>query len=92
MGLKCKADRIVDPRSHARQYTKKSVRVLAALQGSEQVPPATRLGAAIAMLDRGWGKPVAAIEVSGQVTLLDCFNALAEREAAQDGADEGTIH
>ena len=45
-------------RSMARGYTAKCVQVLAGLMTNEQTPPNTRVQAAMALLDRGWGKPV----------------------------------
>ena len=49
--------------------------------------PTAAVAACKELLDRGWGKSVAPIELSGTVTLVDVFSALAAREAAQDEAD-----
>ena len=76
--------KLKDIRSLARTHTATAINTLAGITRSEDIAPAARVAAATALLDRGWGKPVAAIEVSGQVSLLDCFAALAEREAARD--------
>ncbi len=46
--------------------------------------PTAAVAACKELLDRGWGKSVAAVELSGTVSLLDCFAALAAREAATD--------
>src|SRR5262249_930406 len=43
--------------SLAREQTEKSINTIVALRDNENVPPSVRLAAAIALLDRGWGKP-----------------------------------
>jgi hypothetical protein len=35
-----------------------SVKVLAGIASAENAPPAARVSAAIALLDRGWGEPI----------------------------------
>ena len=50
--------------------------------------PTAAVSACKELLDRGWGKSVAPIELSGTVTLVDVFSALAAREAAQDEDDQ----
>ena len=46
-----------DIRSLARSYTQNAVRVLAGIMRTTDAPPAARVAAATALLDRGWGKP-----------------------------------
>ena len=79
------AKALTEIRSIARTHTKTAINVLAGVMSSDKAAPAARVAAAGALLDRGWGKPVAAIGVSSNVTLLDCFAALAER-------DEDKVH
>ena len=43
--------------SLARSYTKTAIRALAGIMNEESVTPMTRLAAAQALLDRGWGRP-----------------------------------
>lgn len=50
-----------DIRSLARAHTGKAVRVLASIMSSADAPPAARVSAASAILDRGWGKPTQTI-------------------------------
>ena len=47
----------VDPRSLARSFSSLAVHVLAGIARSPKCPPAARVTAAIALLDRGYGKP-----------------------------------
>ena len=46
--------------------------------------PSVRIAAAVALLDRGWGKPTTAITVDGTITLGDYFAALDASEEADD--------
>ena len=48
---------IVDIKSLCRTHTRKCIDVLAGLMQETTVPPAVRVAAAQALLDRGWGKP-----------------------------------
>ena len=43
--------------SLARSYTEKAIKVLAGIMMEETAPHRARVAAAIAILDRGWGKP-----------------------------------
>jgi hypothetical protein len=46
-----------DIRSLARAHTGTAIRVLAGIMEQPEAPPAARVSAAQALLDRGWGKP-----------------------------------
>lgn len=46
-----------DLRSLARSHTDMAMRTLSAIAKSKGCPPAARTQAAIAILDRGWGRP-----------------------------------
>ncbi len=43
-------------RSLARAHTAKAINVLVGIMGQKKAPPAARVSAAQALLDRGWGK------------------------------------
>ena len=60
----------------ARTHTVGAIATLAAIMTDPGVPPSARVNAAIALLDRGWGKPpqYGSLEVSH--TLADEFEAL----------------
>jgi len=47
----------IDIRSLARAHTELCIKVLAGIVSAKAAPPAARVGAASALLDRGWGKP-----------------------------------
>lgn len=53
----------------AQKYTEEAVRTLAEAMREPLAPTASRVAAAIALLDRGHGKPTQAIEHSGSLTL-----------------------
>ena len=46
-----------DVRSLARGHTASAIRVLAGIMTSEKAAGTARIAAAVALLDRGWGKP-----------------------------------
>jgi hypothetical protein len=52
-----------DLRSLARSHTATAVRTLAGIMKEPRASAAARVSAAIALLDRGWGKPSQAIEM-----------------------------
>lgn len=57
-------------RSLARSFTKGAIDVLVHLMSSNEVNPAARVAAAIAILDRGWGKPVQPVDSEGSIELI----------------------
>ena len=59
-------------RSLARGRTRTALSVLAAVMRNPKTPPAARIAAANAILDRGWGKPPQAIHngVDGALELI----------------------
>ena len=75
-------------RELAQQHGAACIERLAEIAMSDN--PTAAVAACKELLDRGWGKAVAPIELSGTVTLVDVFNALAARESAQDKADPDT--
>jgi uncharacterized protein DUF5681 len=42
----------------ARRHTPDAIKLLARIMNSENSPPAAVVAASVALLDRGWGKPV----------------------------------
>jgi hypothetical protein len=50
-----------DIRSLARSHTDSAVKTLVGIMGQPKAPPAARVAAASAILDRGWGKPAQAM-------------------------------
>jgi hypothetical protein len=58
---------IVDVKAAAREMTPEALSALRTVLNDTKAPPAARVGAATAVLDRGWGRPTQSIE--GQVDL-----------------------
>ncbi len=54
-----------DIRSLARSHTESAVKVLAGIMNQKKAPAASRVAAATALLDRGWGKPAQYLEHTG---------------------------
>lgn len=49
----------------ARAHTKEAIQTLVSVMKGKKSPAASKVAAAIALLDRGYGKPVQAVEASG---------------------------
>lgn len=49
----------------ARSHTKEAIQALASIATSKKAPPSARVSAAVALLDRGYGRPAQAVELSG---------------------------
>ena len=62
---------VADVRSLAREYTAEAIEKVVAIMRDPKSPPATALGAATHILDRGWGKPNGAVDVTHRKTLED---------------------
>jgi hypothetical protein len=56
-----------DLKALARSHTESALRVLAGIMTNSQCSDAARVAAANSILDRGWGKALQAVEVSGEV-------------------------
>jgi hypothetical protein len=55
---------IVDVRAAAKENTADAIKTLKTVMNNDHAPSAARVGAAIAILDRGWGKPTQAVEAN----------------------------
>ena len=51
-------------REIAREHTDEAIQTLLQVMTDLKAPPSARVGAAIAVLDRGWGRPVQSISAS----------------------------
>jgi hypothetical protein len=51
----------------ARELTPQALATLEGVMVDARAPPAARVGAATALLDRGWGKPGQGVEISGRL-------------------------
>jgi hypothetical protein len=57
------AKTLTNIRALARSHSAKAVRTLAGIMNEDRAPAAARVSAAIALLDRGWGKSKRAVEM-----------------------------
>ncbi len=57
-----------DLKALARSHTESALKVLTGVMTNDEAPHAARVAAANSLLDRGWGKPHQAIEISGEVS------------------------
>jgi hypothetical protein len=53
-----------DIRSLARSHTEAALKTLAGIMNQSEAPPAARVSAATALLDRGWGKPQQSVDMT----------------------------
>ena len=57
-------------RTLARSYTKAAINTLVGIMRQPKAPPAARVMAANALLDRGWGKAAQTVAVDGEIRQL----------------------
>lgn len=57
-----------DIKALARVHTETALHTLAKIMTTADAPPAARVAAAQALLNRGWGQPEQAVEVKGEIT------------------------
>src|SRR5262245_28579288 len=57
-------------RTLARSYTKAAIKTLVGIMRQPKAPPAARVMAANALLDRGWGKAAQLVAVDGEIKQL----------------------
>jgi hypothetical protein len=55
----------------ARRHTPEAIRALASIANNEKAPPAARVSAAVALLDRAWGRPRQDMRVERAVDEFD---------------------
>lgn len=82
-----------DIRSLARAHTETAIKTLAGIMREKKAPPAARVSAAQALLDRGWGKAVqpvdATIDDKRDVSELSTAEILARTAAILAGHEDG---
>jgi hypothetical protein len=67
----------------ARQHTAEAIRTLAEICGGGRgAKPGEQVQAAMALLDRGWGKPLQTIETDTKTSLVDLLVSLAPTNSA----------
>ena len=75
---------LANVRDLAREMTEKAIHTLVSVMDGRQSPPNARVAAAVALLDRGWGRPPSMLEVSAMEgepssTALD-YSKLTDKE------------
>jgi hypothetical protein len=86
---------IPEVREYAKGYTREAIQGLVRVLRDKKTPPASRVAAANALLDRGWGRPAQQIEHSGTLGSLGAIldSAFARLDADEDGQpDSETQH
>lgn len=58
-----------------REHTQEAIETLIAVASDDTAPPAARVSASIAILDRGWGRPKQTIETEGSIDLAAALAA-----------------
>jgi hypothetical protein len=69
----------VEVKAAARELTQDAIDTLASVMKDLTAPPAARISAAVALLDRGHGRPTQAVNVSGAIASFD-FTRLSDEE------------
>jgi len=81
-------------RELARQYTAKAINTLVEIMEDRKTPPAARVAASSALLDRGYGRAPQSLEVKGTLekSIMDMVASLDDRPANDDGEEAATKH
>src|SRR5271163_2599897 len=66
---------VADIRALAKTYGEDAIEALVSIMGNAKTPPAARVAAAIAVLDRGFGKPSQQMDIAGGLTLEELLMA-----------------
>jgi len=69
----------------ARSHAPGAIETLAEIMSNQEAPPAARVAAANALLDRGWGKPKETVETTVRTTLEDLVMASYRGGVGADG-------
>lgn len=77
-----------DIRSLARSHTASAVRTLAHVMANKKSPAAARVGAAEALLNRGWGKPTQMIAGDGENPIEMVMRWASPAEATPDPSEK----
>ena len=74
---------IADVKAASREMTPKALATLEEVMDDPKAPPAARVGAATAVLDRAWGRPTQSIEGQVGLTFERMIIMATEREERQ---------
>ena len=79
---------VMDIRAYARQHTETAIKTLVSIAACSKSPPAARVAASSALLDRGWGKAAQYIEHSGEVAVERIERVIVDDRPAAVSVDE----
>jgi len=74
---------IADVRELAREHTAEAIDTLVSIATDTKCPAAARVGAAVSILDRGWGKPAQQMEIDHKETTLAITADMTPQQAAE---------
>jgi len=74
---------IADVRELAREHTVEAIDTLVSIATNTKCPAAARVGAAVSILDRGWGKPAQQMEIDHKETTLAITADMTPQQAAE---------
>lgn len=77
-----------DIRSLARAHTSMALRTLKAIAANPKANTSARVAAAVALLDRGWGKPKQDMSIDGKL-VIDAIDYNVVRHEAEDTDSRG---
>jgi hypothetical protein len=93
---------IADVKALAKERSEEAIKTLVDVVGNQKAPPAARVAAAEAILNRGWGRPTqpvqAEVSIFERLTDVECDTLIAalesslEDEAGLAGSSSGTTH
>ena len=63
-------------RECARAQTEPAIKTLVSVMNNRKSPAASRVAAACALLDRGYGRPTQSVDVSGDTSLLSSLQVM----------------
>ena len=66
--------------SLARAHTETVIKMLAGIVTREDAPPASRIAAGLALLDRGWGKPTQSVNLNDERRSWEIVNEIIDPE------------
>jgi hypothetical protein len=74
---------ITDIKSIARTHTHTALKTLVSIAACSKAPHSARVTAAVALLDRGWGKPAQFMELSGEVAIERIERVIVDEQGLQ---------
>ena len=99
MPYKRKSDRVADVRSLARRHTESAIKTLVGIMGSAKAGASARTAAAVALLDRGFGKPHQSQDIAVTDTSVESIGPLETKRRlafmlreAEESDEQATTH